>query len=319
MSTSLGFRTRTAIAALGALAFIAAPTTAQTFCEQGGLLMFEVENSNPNGGWVEETSSGGFSGDSYFRWNGGNQFQNPGLGVLSYTFEITNPGNYNFRIRNRHNDPDATMENDCWTRVDGGDWDKSYSKFNNVWTWNTRFDPEGGAADYDAEYFLTAGTHTLQISGRSQNFRIDRVHFYLDGTPDPENINLPESECVTSGWFDLGNGLAGTNGEPTLSGDGPQTGGSLTTLSVDDGLPNGQAYLVLGLDLLNAPFKGGVLVPDDDVVLGPLPLDGNGDIDIQWTWAALPAGTSLFWQMWIPDAGGPVGFAATNALESITP
>jgi hypothetical protein len=33
----------------------------------------------------------------------------------------------------------------------------------------------------------------------------------------------------------------------------------------------------------------------------------------------LPADFSVFLQEWIADAGGPVGFAATNALRAVTP
>ncbi len=151
------------------------------YCEDDGLIVFEVEDEAPAGNWVEETQFAGFAGSSYYRWNGGDQFNNPGLGVLTYQIYVTTPGDYQMRIHNHHNDPDSTMENDCWTRMDGSTWVKTYSG-QNGWNWISRFEFSNGFKE-PAHYDLTEGLHTFQISGRSQNFRIDRVHFFLSGNP----------------------------------------------------------------------------------------------------------------------------------------
>ena len=82
----------------------------------------------------------------------------------------------------------------------------------------------------------------------------------------------------------------------------------------------GDAWWVLGLAQLSAPFKGGVLVPSPDLIVGPVPLDGVGSLSTTFAWpAGLPTGTELFWQTWISDVAGPIGFAATNGLRSTTP
>ncbi len=168
---------------------VSAASAQLEYCEDNGLVIFEVEDVAPAGGWVEETQHSGFAGTSYFRWNGGDLFNNPGSGKLTYTLDITTPGDYEMRIHNHHNDPDSTMENDCWTRMDGGTWVKTYSG-QNGWNWRSRFEYSNGNKE-DAHFNLTAGQHTFEISGRSQNFRIDRVHFFLSG--DPTDINLPVS------------------------------------------------------------------------------------------------------------------------------
>jgi hypothetical protein len=308
------------VAAAFAATLLCAPSVhAQGFCEQDGLIVMEIESAPPGTGWLFENSSSGYTGTGYYRWDGGDQFNNPGLGIMSYTFTVANPGTYNFRIRNKHTDPDATMENDCWTRLDGGGWDKSYSQVNNVWTWSTRFDLPG--SDVDASYVLSAGTHTFEISGRSQNFRIDRMHFYLDTAVDPLALHgeSPTGNC-NAGWHDLGDALAGTNGDPLLVGDGPLTGGSTATLTLTNSIPSTTATLVLGLSDISAPFKGGVLVPAPDIVLGGLPTNHAGGLAFGFTWpAGLPGGISLYWQLWMLDAGAVKGFSASNAVESITP
>ncbi|RKY19754.1 MAG: hypothetical protein DRQ55_09930 [Planctomycetota bacterium] len=121
-------------------------------------------------------------------------------------------------------------------------------------------------------------------------------------------------------WCDLGMALAGTNGLPMLSGSGTLDGGTLATLNLTGGLPGGSAYFVLGVGALQAPFKGGTLVPSPDVISAGLPLDGGGALEIAFAWpVGLPVGAALYWQSWIPDVGGPVGFAASNGLLSTQP
>jgi hypothetical protein len=154
------------------------------YCEEDGLLVHEIEDQAPTGGWVEETLMPGFSGyggASYFRWAGGDHFNSPGHGTLTYTLNIRTAGDYQMRLHNHHNDPDSTQENDCWTRMDGGTWVKTYSSQNN-WNWVSRFEYSNGTKE-TAHFNLNEGLHTFQISGRSQNFRIDRAHFFLSGNP----------------------------------------------------------------------------------------------------------------------------------------
>ena len=40
---------------------------------------------------------------------------------------------------------------------------------------------------------LSPGFHTFDVSGRSTNMRIDRVHLYKLGTPNPLDLSRPES------------------------------------------------------------------------------------------------------------------------------
>ena len=124
-----------------------------------------------------------------------------------------------------------------------------------------------------------------------------------------------------SPWHDIGQELAGTGGiSPNLAGSGPLEPGSAGSLLLSNALPNAASWLVVGLASLAAPFKGGVLVPEP---LFPLAIatDGSGVVLLSWTaWpSGVPAGTSLWFHAWIADSGGPAGFAASNALQAVTP
>ncbi len=118
-------------------------------------------------------------------------------------------------------------------------------------------------------------------------------------------------------WVDLGGGLAGTGAlTPTLAGSGPLSANSANVLTLADALPGSNAALFVGFSLLGAPFKGGTLLPSPDLVLFGLPVGGGGALSLPFTWpTGVPAGTQLWLQAWVTDAGGPVGFSASNGLR----
>lgn len=183
------------LAAPALLALALTPLAAaqeQAWCAQDGLIVIEVESTPPTGAWVAETSVGGFTGSSYYRWSGPDLFQSPGQGVLTYEIYVAEAGEYQMRYRNFHDDPDHTMENDAWTRMDGGSWVKTYSGPGEIWTFHTRHEYTHDNKQ-PAHYDLTAGYHTFQISGRSNDFRIDRIHFFKTNGPTHENASLPVS------------------------------------------------------------------------------------------------------------------------------
>jgi hypothetical protein len=85
-------------------------------------------------------------------------------------------------------------------------------------------------------------------------------------------------------------------------------------VALDQGPPSGKAYWIIGLDAGFLPFKGGVLVPQLDLVVGPLPLNGAGSLDLSLTWpAGLPPGQTVDLQWWIPDLWANPMSASTDA------
>ena len=166
--------------------------TPDHFQESNGLVIAEIESAEiqPGSLWAVESALPGFTGDAYYRWTGANQFNNMGIGILTYPIEIHTPGTYRIKIHNRHNNPSSDLENDCWMRVDGGNWEKfaSNAGITNAWNW------AGGFESGQADFFLGAGTHTIQLSARSQGYHMDRILAYLPGVaPDPFNLSNPES------------------------------------------------------------------------------------------------------------------------------
>ena len=131
-------------------------------------------------------------------------------------------------------------------------------------------------------------------------------------------VSLFLASSAAAQWTDLGQGLAGTSGTPpVLTGEGPLLPTAGTKIRVEGAPASSTGYLVLGLSALNAPFKGGVLVPSPDFPV-IVAFDAGGVFQIIFSWPVeIPAGTSMWWQCWAPDAGGPKGFAASNGLLSI--
>ena len=188
--------------------------------ESGGLVVVEIESAAPVGAWTPETAYSGYTGDSYYRWNGSNHFNAPGIGILTYDFEIGTAGTYQLRIRNLHDNPDSSEENDCWVRMDGGTWLKAYSNAGGgtvgIWNWETRHE-FGNGSQLDAQYFLSEGVHRIEISGRSTNFRMDRFHLYLLGAVGSQNTFMPPSPAVIAPQSDGEVFLSGLDGVSSIA------------------------------------------------------------------------------------------------------
>lgn len=123
----------------------------------------------------------------------------------------------------------------------------------------------------------------------------------------------------TSAWVDLGFGLAGTNGVPTLTGAGSLHAGTSYSLALANARQNATAFLVLGIAQINQPFAGGTLVPRVDSYL-ILPTDSAGELSIAGVVpGGVASGADLYVQYWIVDPAGPFGKAASNALRGTTP
>jgi hypothetical protein len=120
-------------------------------------------------------------------------------------------------------------------------------------------------------------------------------------------------------WTDLGSGLSGIAGEPKLAGTGSLIGGSPVSLVLSNAKTFAPSMLVVGVSLMNAAFKGGVMVPHPDLLF-PTFTDGLGGESFAALWpVGVPSGFQTFMQFWIADAAGPGGFAASNGLVATTP
>ena len=128
-------------------------------------------------------------------------------------------------------------------------------------------------------------------------------------------------KLVFEPWTDLGHALAGTGGvAPHLAPLGTLEPGSAGALLLGGAAPASLAFLIVGLDTLDAPLKGGTLVPAPLLVL-PFFTQGDGHLSLSWSsWPpSVPSGAQIDFQVWVVDSGGPAGFAASNALQALTP
>ncbi|MGH2755528.1 MAG: hypothetical protein ACRDLB_14010, partial [Actinomycetota bacterium] len=189
------------------------PVPGQTgnFVESGGNVIMEVEWAPPNG-WTVDTEKTGYTGTSYYSWRGANFFATADAGkggVLSYPFRTTSAGTTKFEIDIRvRRDKDGRViaddqENDIWIKMDNGPWKKIFHGKTNPWStwgWATNFATvEGPELITPGEYQLATGNHTLQLSARSANFKIDRIHLHKSTTNPPattpqsplENVVVP--------------------------------------------------------------------------------------------------------------------------------
>jgi hypothetical protein len=122
-----------------------------------------------------------------------------------------------------------------------------------------------------------------------------------------------------SAWLGLGNSLAGTSGAPVLLLEGPLTAGSTLDVSLTEAAASSTAWMVLGFAQIDAPFKGGIMVPAVNLTF-PLPTSPAGEVAFAATWpAGVPSGFATYYQCWVLDAGGPKGFAASNGVQGTTP
>ena len=124
-----------------------------------------------------------------------------------------------------------------------------------------------------------------------------------------------ESLLSRRGPFDdLQHPLAGAHGYASQTAEGTLQGGAPFVFRLTDAPPFSAAFHVVGLTELDAPFKGGVLVPSPNLLNGPLPVAADGTLELAGPWlTGLPAGLELYLQFWWADAGGPKGCGQPGA------
>jgi hypothetical protein len=136
---------------------------------------------------------------------------------------------------------------------------------------------------------------------------------------DDQGVNSGSAFAFALNWDDLGSGLAGASDAPLLLGAGALAPGQRIWLSLSKAPPFAPTMIVIGASALNAPFKGGVMVPSPDRIV-MVATGGDGHCDLQGLWPSpWPSGLELFFQAWSVDPAAPVGFAASNAVSSTSP
>ncbi|MEO0701794.1 MAG: DUF5060 domain-containing protein [Pseudomonadota bacterium] len=194
------------------------PATDATWEAQDGKIVMQAEKGVPtdpdNAGhanWKISDTLNGHTGDGYLHWDGPDLFNKPGSGALSYEFEVSEEGTYKLGILGSRPDNGARsdLNNDFFVRMDGGPWKKVFfGGERETWNWGKTFDVNHEKSP--AGYELEPGKHVFEISGRSTDAYLDKIHLTLgtldqnksapetlaDQTPEPEVPDVPEAPDV---------------------------------------------------------------------------------------------------------------------------
>ncbi len=186
----------------------------------------------------------------------------------------------------------------------------------NAWTMSLRRSDGAGALLPLETYTIATGAWTM-LDG---DFDGDHARDVAIGNAESGTITILRNQGAPDPWFDLGQGLAGGHGTPVFRGASAFTAGATVTLSLENAAESAPAWLVLGASVLDAPFKGGTLVPAPQLVSAGLSTDANGDLELVAPWpAGIASGPAAVMQVWLVDAAGPAGFAASNGLMLVAP
>jgi hypothetical protein len=123
-------------------------------------------------------------------------------------------------------------------------------------------------------------------------------------------------------FVDLGPGIGGSLGAPTLSGSGDLSSGSPLgfTLDLGNAPPSNLGVLFAGLTNGSVPFAGGTFYPFPVLTAAPCQTDPSGAAQFSSSIpSGVPSGTSIVLQAWFVDGSAPKGLSGTNGLEAIVP
>lgn len=177
----------------------------------------EAEKADISGDWSFQNELTGAVNDGYYEWKNGDpstEADEPGLNILSYAFQISTPGTYRFLFRTAallkrdHNDvwvrfPDNPGEGRKSTggsivSLDQNTWFKVYQKKGGD-DWHFEASTVDDNAHEVFAFFDTAGTYQIELSGRSTQFKIDRLVFFHESVSESiaEDVSTPESISTT--------------------------------------------------------------------------------------------------------------------------
>ncbi len=184
------------------------------FEEDNGLVIIETESATQVADWSLRTDIAGSTGSGYFEWKHGDtsmSLDNKGTGTLTYRVKITQTGTYRFLFRSAA--PHTTEHNDSWLRfrdndveakTDAGD---SFDLGQDTWfkvfqgkggdEWNFAAHVEGDPHQVYPS-FTAPGEYRMELSGRSTQFKIDRLVLFHSSVSwgVATNLNTSESSCL---------------------------------------------------------------------------------------------------------------------------
>jgi hypothetical protein len=178
--------------------------------------------------------------------------------------------------------------------------------------------PNVGGASYGAATTVGVGTtpQSIAIGDLDGNGGTD-IAVTNDVTGDASVLINGKGTA----WTDIGFGLAGVSGIPSLVGTGTLAVGTRASVDLTNAAPSSTAVLFLSLASNPSPFKGGTLATVPVFMSFTLGTDGTGSLPIpvpSWP-PGMPSGFTFYVQYAIVDAAGPIGVSLSNAIRGIAP
>lgn len=167
--------------------------TKGNYLAENGTVIIEAESYPVTEGWLYKADTTKHSGLGYFEWNMEGQGIPAGKGILDYSFEIKESGDYQLFLRARMADPTNRPEtpdpdgNDVWVKFTGGKdvakqqplsdtWNKiAILGHPSGWTWNTNADAGKQHPITPVCRYFEKGTYSISISGRSKGYILDKI------------------------------------------------------------------------------------------------------------------------------------------------
>jgi len=98
-----------------------------------------------------------------------------------------------------------------------------------------------------------------------------------------------------------------------MQGTGTIQAGQPFSLDLSEATPSVSTFLVAGFSEINLPKQGALMVPAPDLILGPFPVDGNGDFSLPAHWPPVPVGAKFWVQYWNLESPGQ--YSASNGMS----
>lgn len=287
-------------------------------------------SAGPANGWTEVVISGSnFNGASAVRFAGDD--------ALSFTVDSNSqitavtPGGATFQS------VDVSVVTGSGTGVLPGGYIYTLGSAPSIGSVSPNTGPAAGGTSVTVTGGNTAGVNSVTFDGvAGTNLVVTSATSLTVDTPpgsgavDVQAFNNFGSSTIAGGFtytgggpggafVDIGPGVAGQFGEPSYTGTGDLTPGSVTGYSttISGAIPFNTGFLFLGLVENPVSFKGGLLYPFPIDATIQLPMDATGSLTLPH---AIPAGQGfggldIIGQWWFADAAAIKNASASNGLR----